>query len=111
MSGWKTNDTEPALAGVATDVTNPAAPVPINLSTATDVTLHVTRPDLTVISRVVSQGNQATAPGTWTLAWQTGDLSVPGLYSVELQITWSPGRIHTVPGDNNARFRVTQELA
>lgn len=75
-------DTSPTLAGA----------VNADLTGATAV-VHIKRPDRTVISR-----NATIAPGSsgaWLLAFIVGDLTVRGIYYVELQVTFAGGAIQT----------------
>jgi len=102
-TGYTVGDLEPSLAGVASDGT-----APVDLSPAASVTAHIMRSDRTVISRVVVLGDQAAAPGAWTLAWVEGDLSVPGTYSVELQVEWPGMRAQTF---GTSTFSVGRQLA
>lgn len=98
MPGWTTNDLEPPLSGTALSGT-----IPANLSLALSVVAHVQRADTTTFSRAVVLGNQTTAPGTWTLPWAAGDLSVSGGYMVSVVVTWGTGRPQTF---GPARFPV-----
>ena len=109
MTSWTEGDLEPPLAGTVLDGTTP-----VDLTAATAVTAHIRRPDSTVISRVVTLGNQTTAPGTWSLAWvaatppAVGDLSVAGGYTVEIEVTWPGSRPQTFGG---ASFQVARQIA
>lgn len=107
MSEWRIGDLEPSLAGTVT-----SAGVGVNLSTAASVAVHVKRPDGTIINRAPVLANQTTTPGGWTLTWQAGDLTVTGLYAVEVEVTWAGGRPQTFPpGVDNQYFRVNPQIA
>lgn len=105
MSGWKVGDTEPDLSGIALD-----AATGVDLTGAT-LNVHIRKPDATVINRPVTADDQTLNPGGWSMPWQTGDLDTAGRYAVELEVTWSAGRVQTFPGDGNASFTVTAQLA
>ena len=82
MAGWHAGDTDPALTGVAS-----TDGVAVDLTGATCV-VHVERPDGTFISRAPTVAVGTT--GAWSLPWQTTEL-IEGVYSVELEVTWSTG--------------------
>ena len=65
-------------------------------------------PDKTVITRagVIVDG----ASGTWRYTWQTGEL-VAGTWAVELQVTYSGGKVQTFPADRPAYFSVRAQIA
>jgi len=48
--------------------------------------------------------------GTWRYTWQTGELVV-GTWAVELQVTYSGGKVQTFPADRPAYFSVRAQLA
>lgn len=61
----------------------------LNLAGATGVA-HIRRPDGTTIHRDVTiDGAEA------SYAWEPGDLSVAGSYTIEVQITYSNGAVQT----------------
>lgn len=103
--GWTVGDLEPALGGTAGDGT-PLAPV--SLAAAIASTAHIRRADATVISRAVVQGNQSTAPGTWTLPLVAGDLTVAGGYSIEVEVMWPGERPQTY---GPVMFQVARQIA
>jgi len=84
MTGWTVGDTTPALTGTILD-----GATGVSLATALSVTAHVTRADATTFDRAVTPGNQGTSPGSWSLAWIVGDLTVAGGYEVEIDVAWS----------------------
>jgi len=83
MTGWTVGDTTPALTGTILD-----GATGVSLTPALTVTAHVTRADTTTFDRAVTLGNQGTSPGSWSLAWTVGDLTVAGGYSVEIDVAW-----------------------
>ena len=103
MTSWTAGDLEPAMSGTVLNGTTP-----VDLTTATAVMAHIRRSDGTTISRAVTLGNQVTLPGTWSLAWVTGDLTNAGGYQVELEITWPGARPQTFSG---AGFQVGRQIA
>jgi hypothetical protein len=103
MTGWTAGDLEPALTGTALDGT-----APVDLTAATAVMAHVRRSDGTTISRAVTLGNQSTSPGSWTLAWVTGDLVEAGGYTVEIEAMWPGSRPQTF---GTAGFQVARQIA
>lgn len=94
-------DTAPTLTGT----------VNADLTSST-LAVHILRPDGSVISRA---GAIVSGPaGTWSLAVIAGDLTVLGLYYVELQVTFSGGAIQTFRADpTGARssFAVVDQIA
>jgi len=106
---WTQNDLEPPLTGTILNGTTP-----VDLTTATAVVAHIERYDGSVLSRVVTLGNQTTAPGTWSLAWvaavppAVADLSVAGTYAVEIEVTWPTNRPQTFAGGS---FQVARQIA
>jgi len=99
MAGWHAGDTDPALTGVAS-----TDGVAVDLTGATCV-VHVERPDGTFISRAPTVAVGTT--GAWSLPWQTTEL-IEGVYSVELEVTWSTGHVQTF---GPVSFRVDPQLA
>lgn len=67
---------------------------------------HIRRPDDTVVSRAATSATPLT--GDWSLALQTTDFTVPGLYEVEIQVTYAGGKVQTFGPD---RFVVNQQIA
>jgi hypothetical protein len=107
VEGWTQNDLEPPLSGTCMDYDVPAgaAPKPVDLSAASLVTAHVRRTDWSVISREVVRGTDV---GSWTLPWVVGDLSMPGQFGVQVQVTWPGVRPQTFPGGS---FPVSPKIA
>ena len=95
-------DTGPTLTGTASaDLTGSALAV------------HILRPDGTVINRA---GTIVSGPaGTWSLAFIVGDLTIRGVYNVELQVTFAGGTIQTFRKDPatgaRASFTVADQIA
>jgi hypothetical protein len=109
---WTQNDTAPTGTFTLSS-TNPATGVTTtaNLTGAT-VTMHVTRPDGTVITRTAGSAglavSSATAPATIAYDPQTGDLTLEGVYKFEHEVLYANGKRQTF-GD--VREYVDGELA
>jgi hypothetical protein len=97
---WHAGDTDPALTGQATD-----AGVAIDLTPALSCLVHIERPDGTLISRAPTITVGTT--GAWSFPWQATEL-IEGVYSVELEVTWSVGHVQTF---GPVEFRVDPQLA
>jgi hypothetical protein len=99
------NDTRPdAVLSCSSDG------VASNLIAATAV-LHITRPDGTKITRTAPAGGftiTTAATGVCTYRWQAGDLTVAGVYLLEVQVTYSDAGIQTFGPQN---VYVKDELA
>lgn len=94
-------DTAPTLTGtVNADITGAS------------LAIHILRPDATVINRA---GTIVNGPaGTWSLALIAGDLTVLGIYYVEVQVTFSGGAIQTFRADSTgarSSFAVVDQIA
>lgn len=86
---YTVGDTAPAITGtVSADLTNAT------------VEVHVQRPDTTVFSRAGTV-TSAPAPGAWSLTLIAGDLTLAGVYRVEVQVTFSNGKIQTFAFDDD----------
>lgn len=55
--------------------------------------VHVRRPDRTVVTNAadIADGGD----GAWAMTWQDGDLDQPGVYEVELEVTFSNNQVQT----------------
>lgn len=98
---YTVGDTAPALTGT----------VSASLVGAS-VEIHIARPDSSTISRAGTVTNAAT--GGWSLALAAGDLTIPGTYRVEVQVTFSGGSIQTFAFDGNGQsitFPVRDQIA
>lgn len=42
--------------------------------------------------------------------WESGDTSESGIFDAEFQITFSSGKIHTMPNDGYIKVEITEEL-
>lgn len=102
-TGWTVNDLEPPLSGTVKDGAKG-----VDLTSATSVTAHIQKPNGVVFSRPVTRLDQVLTRGSWTMAWQTGDLNVPGRYSAEIEVVWPGVRPQTF---GLAVFPVGQEIA
>lgn len=104
-------DTAPPLAGICQQsvgsgcgAANIATVTPADLAGAA-IELHI---DCAGAITLTKTPTIVSAPdGTWKYDWQPGDLAVVGVYAVEVQVTYSDGRIQTFgPGS----FRVKQQI-
>jgi hypothetical protein len=94
-------DTAPTLTGtVSADLTG------------SSIEVHIRKPDGTAVTRagtIVSPSG-----GTWSLALVAGDLSLPGLHRIEVQVTFSGGAIQTFADDTSGAgvtFLVRDQIA
>ena len=100
MATFTVGDNSPNLSGKLT-----SDGVAVNLTGAT-LAVHVKRPDLTVVN--LTGAIVDAAAGTWTAPWGAGDLSVRGKHDVEVQVTFSGGKVQTF-GPN--QFYVGPQIA
>jgi hypothetical protein len=98
---WHAGDTDPALTGQATD-----GGVAVDLTPALSCAVHILTPWGTLISRAPTVAVGTT--GAWSLPWQTTDLANEGVFTVELEVTWSAGHVQTF---GPSTFRVDPQLA
>ena len=100
MATFYTGDTSPDLTGTCT-----SNGVAANITGAT-LALHLKKPDGTIVNKtgtIVS----GTA-GTWSYSWLAGDLDQSGSWSVEVQVTYSNGKIQTF---GPSSFAVVEQFA
>lgn len=90
---YTVGDTAPALTGN----------VNVNLTGAA-VEVHVSRPDATVFSRAGTIVGAAT--GAWSFQLIAGDLTLAGVYRIEVQVTFSGGTIQTFAFDTAGQSNV-----
>jgi len=103
MKRWTVGDLEPPLSGTALDLRTP-----VDLTATASATANVQRDDGTVISRAVTLGDQTTSKGSWSMPWQTGDLSIAGGYEAELKVMWPGTRPQTFGPE---KFQVRPSLS
>jgi hypothetical protein len=108
---YKTGDTFPDLAGTIQDASGNA----INVSTATSIRMVAKRTGGTeVITGTTIKDDDGTVPlrGRWHYVFASGDLAVAGTYEVEVEVTWTAGKIETFPDaqSRNPTFVVTPDL-
>lgn len=89
---YHVGDTAPDLTGQCT-----SAGTPKNITGAA-LEVHVRRPDGTVISRPGTIVTPAT--GDWSMPLQVGDLTKAGTHRVEVQVTYSNGKVQTFGPEN-----------
>lgn len=99
----KKNDTRPILQITLTEIlTEGGAPQPINLTSA-DSVKFVMKNGTTTVTKTATVTN---APqGIITVTFVAADTAVAGDYDAEVEITWDPNLIETVP--NKEYFTVT----
>lgn len=93
-------DTAPTLTMLCLSEDTPASLV------GAAAAVHVIRPDGTSILRVGT--TTPTIQGGVSMDWEPGDLTVPGIWRVEAEITYATGRVQTF---GPARFAVREQLA
>lgn len=91
MDGYTQGDTGPNLP--LTLHSTPETPL-----TGATATAHIRRPDGTTITK--PQADLAFVPSDRlaVITWAVGDLTVPGIYEAEVEVTYSNGQIQTFPG-------------
>lgn len=100
----KRGDTWPPLRGLAADEDGP-----INMTTATSVTL-LAKYNTTLISGTVVPLASPDADGfNWSYTWGSADTSIVGEYSVELEINWGGGQFETIPNDGTETLTIVQD--
>lgn len=101
---WTVGDTARDLSGHVTSTVGTVTSN-VDISSASSVEIHIERPDHTVISRDVTHSG---TDGSWSMPWQTGDLTLKGTYSIEIQVTWGDGKIETF---GEASITVRKQIA
>jgi len=100
---YTVGDTEPVLTGsVSADLT------------AATIRVNVARPDGTVFSRAGDVVLPTIDSSTWSFQLDDGDLTVPGLYRLEVEVHYAGGGIQTFAFDATGRantFSVRDQLA
>lgn len=86
------------------------------VSIAATAEVHLRRRDRTTVTREpTSIDDNGDGTSSWTLDLIAGDLSVSGLYQVEVQLTYSDGRTQTFANDPitgaQVEFRVRDQIA
>lgn len=108
---YKTGDTFPDLSGTIQDSLGNA----VNVSAAISMRLLATRQGgAETFTGVAVKDDIGDVPtrGRWHYVLQPTNLSVAGTYEIEIEVTWSTGKIETFP-DNKGRnptFLVTPDL-
>lgn len=103
---WKTGDTTPDIAGQVTDDGGA-----VDISGASSVRFIAVCPDREDPIEGVCNV-PAGASGIWSYTWASDDLDTAGTYEVEIEITWTTGKIQTFPNNKtrNPTFLVTEDL-
>lgn len=103
-------DTGPDITITLYDSANNA---PIDVSGGSDVVrLHVVREGQTgtpVVTTIVGVKPNGGADGVITFVWPAGALSAAGYYEAEVKITFTSGKVETVP--DKLRFYARENLA
>ena len=85
---------------------------PLNLSTASSVTLRLrergSSANLSIAGTCVVT---SASKGEIEYRWGSGETDTVGTFEAELVVTWSDGRVQTVPGRGMLRVVVNQSLA
>ena len=106
---YKTGDTAPDIAGTVTDANGP-----VNISTATSLRFIAKSGSNPVIAGAATKVDDGTTPlrGKWKYTWGASDLSIAGTWEVEIEVTWTSGKIETFPNSKtrNPTFIVTEDL-
>lgn len=90
---YTVGDTEPLLTGsVSADLTGAT------------VFIHIARPDDTVISRGGNVVTPGAANSTWSFQLVAGDLTMDGVYRVEVEAHFAGGGIQTFAFDAEGRI-------
>lgn len=104
----KQDDTLPRLETVLID----GEGVPLDLTTALDVTLSMTlcgHPRTVVLAHVSADFSPDPSGEVW-YDWQTGDTAVTGLYDIEWTVTFVGAVSLTVPSKGYDTVEVTKRL-
>ena len=100
LATFFTGDTSPDLTGTCTS--NGVAAV----ITGATLALHLKKPDGTIVTKA---GTIVSGPaGTWSYSWAPGDLDQTGTWWVEVQVTYSGGKIQTF---GPSSFAVVEQFA
>lgn len=104
----KQNDTFPALEGILRD----GFGKPINITGATVVLNTRLQPGGAVKVNGGAMGAVGVAVrGRVKYNWTAADTDTPGIYEAEIQITFSNGKIRTIPGKGYFIIDVTDDIA
>lgn len=91
-STWKQHDTWPPLRGKASDENGL-----MDLSEATSLKFLAKSGTKLIEGAAVAIQPPDSDGYNWKYVWAAEDLSVVGEYKAELEITWEPGKVQTVP--------------
>ena len=104
----KQNDTSPALEGILRD----GFKRPINITGATVVLNTRLRPGGAVKVNGGTMGAVGDAvKGRAKYSWTASDTNTAGIYEWEIQITFSNGKIRTIPPKGHFLLEVTDDIA
>jgi hypothetical protein len=106
---YKTGDTSPDITGTVSDANGP-----VNIFGATSIRFIAKAASGSPIAGTAVKIDDGTVPlrGKWKYVWGASDLAVAGSYEVEIEVTWSAGKIETFPNakGRNPTFVVTDDL-
>ena len=97
---WTVNDTARPLQG---RLLSDGVLIPLDGIASAEA--HILRPDMSVITNAATIDLDA---NIWTAEWNEGDLFIHGQYAVEVEVTWSTGKIETFRPDY---FKVRDQFA
>lgn len=107
---FKTGDTWTPISGTVVD----ASGNPVNISSATSLRFVAKLQSGAAVIRgtATKLDVDVSTRGTWSYTWVASDLSIPGTYESELEVTWPTGKVETFPADksDNPTFVVSADL-
>lgn len=90
---YTVGDTAPALTGtISAD------------GTGANAVAHVARPDTTVFNHAATLNSPTPTSTNWSMTLVDGDLSLAGVYRVEVEVTFSNGKKQTFAFDADGRY-------
>lgn len=99
------NDTGPDLTVMLYDT---ASNSPIDVSGSTVVRFHFRKEDGTSVTTLTASKPSGGTDGVVSFPWGAGNLSEAGNYEGEIEITFSSGKVQTVP--DKIRFYVREQI-
>jgi hypothetical protein len=96
----KRGDTAPNLVLNLTD-----GSTPVDLSAAAEI-----RVVIRFGAKLISRSVDGSSNGQIVMRWQDGDLDQSGVYTGEVEVTWSDGTIQTWPAQGNFFVTVRDDI-